>query len=228
MRSILMPFMVTAALACPCLQTGQSPLAAQSDQITDDTTLYRVPLLCAAARGLGCGTRAKPVLLDLQRSPRVDEAWLNHTGDVLAVVWKPGTDAATRQTIIASVIEEHAVGMDPLTGDALDAALKSFRSKAGWHRGADVDRLSEQEARVISDRLLQRVVAKAPSAQSKIAVVGPALSEAIRRRLVGSCTSPSECRDALLTAARRHLSSTELTALREAIGRGFQPVGDER
>jgi hypothetical protein len=209
-----MSFMVTAALACPCLQTGQPTLAAQSDRITGDITLYRAPLMCAAAHGLGCSTRAKPVLLDLQKSPRVDEAWLNHTGEILAVVWKPGTDSATRQTIITSVTDEHAVDMEPFTGDALDVALKAFRSKTGWHRGADVDRLSEQEARVISNRLLQRVGATAPSAPNRIAIVEPMLTEAIRQRLVGLCTSPSECRDALLAAARRHLNTTELTALR--------------
>jgi len=46
--------------------------------------------------------------------------------------------------------------------------------------------------------------------------------------LSGRCTSPNQCRDALLTAARKHFNSTELTALREAIERGFQPVDDER
>jgi hypothetical protein len=228
MRSVLMPLIVTAALTCPCLYTADATAIAQSTALADDITLYRVPLMCHAARALGCGTRAKPVLLDLQKNAAVDEAWLNHTGDILAVVWKHGSDSAARQSVIAAATEAHGVSMDPLTGDAHEAALKGFRSGSGWHRGADVDRLSAQEARVISDRLLQRVAMKVPSSRSKIKAVEPILTETIRRQLVGTCRSPTQCRDALLTAARKHFNAPELAALREAIERGFQPVGDER
>jgi len=95
-------------------------------------------------------------------------------------------------------------------------------------RTTRLDRLSEQEAHVISDRLLRRVAAKAPTAQPKVTALEPILAEAIRQQLVGTGTSPTLCRDAMLTAARKHFSRSELAALREAIDVGFQPVGGER
>ncbi len=91
-----------------------------------------------------------------------------------------------------------------------------------------MDRLSEQEAHVISDRLLRRVVAKAPTAQTKVSAFEPLLAEAIRQQLVGTCTSPTLCRDVLLTAARKYFSKSERAALREAIDVRFPPVGGER
>ncbi len=61
-----------------------------------------------------------------------------------------------------------------------------------------------------------------------MAAVEPALTEAIRRQLVSTCASPQQSRDALLTAARPHLDKLELAALKDAIARGFQPLGDEQ
>lgn len=228
MLNLVTAIVLAATAAFPYLEGTQSALAAQSDRSIEETTFYRVPLMCHAARGLGCGSRAKPVLLDLQKRPIVEEAWLNQTGEILAVVWTHGSDAAARSSTIRAVTEAHDVSMAELDTNARDAALKSFRSGTGWHRGTDVDRLSEQEAQVISDRLLHRVTAKAPTAQVKVSVVGPVLTEAIRQQLVSTCTSPTRCREALLAAASKHFDKSELAALQDAIALGFQPVGDER
>jgi len=76
--------------------------------------------------------------------------------------------------------------------------------------------------------MLQRVSSTTPSVQRKMTATQPALTEAIRRQLVGTCASARQCRGALLAAARPHLDQSELAALEEAIARGFQPVGDEQ
>ena len=89
-------------------------------------------------------------------------------------------------------------------------------------------KLSEREALIIADRLLGRLVAKAPSAGSKAAALRPALTEAIQQLLVGSCPSPSVCRDKIMAAARQHLTPAELDAMTDAIERGYRPIGDER
>ena len=40
-------------------------------------TFYKTPLVCNAAPQIGCGSRAKPTLLELEKNPAVKEAWLN-------------------------------------------------------------------------------------------------------------------------------------------------------
>jgi hypothetical protein len=81
---------------------------------------------------------------------------------------------------------------------------------------------------VITDRLLGRLAAKAPSAWAKTATLRPGMYEAIRQLLVGEYASMSECRDRLLAVARRHLSPEELAAFTEAIEAGYRPIGAER
>lgn len=234
MRNLIAAAAVSAVLApWPCLNGLTRAAASPSAQdrplrSTDDTTFYRVPLMCKAARGLGCGSRARPVLLELQQKPAVQEAWLNQTGDILAVVWKPGSRAVERQSAVAAVAEAHGVSVDELDAAARDAALTSFQAGTGWHRGTDVDQLSAQEARVIANRLLHRVVTTTPSVQPRIAIVEPTLTNTILQLLVSGCTSPQRCKDSLLTAARPHLRTSELAALKDAIERGFTPLGNEQ
>src|SRR5260370_2850985 len=51
-------------------------------------SVYEVPLACPAARNLGCGSAAKPVLVALEKKKLVQEAWLDHQGTTLARVEK--------------------------------------------------------------------------------------------------------------------------------------------
>lgn len=228
MRSLSNLVILATTMACS-LAAGQRGVAAtRADRGTDDTTFYQVPLMCPAARGLGCGSRAKPVLLELERTPVVEEAWLDHTGQTLAVVWKGGSAPADRAATLAAVSETHSVAVDELSGGALDAALTDFRSGKGWHRGADVDRLSEEEARVIADRLLARLVTNAPTVKDKTESLRPVLTDGIRQALIGPCPSVSECREKAVTAARAHLNDAEISALRQAVGLGFRPIGNEQ
>ena len=50
-------------------------------------TFYDVPLVCGAAPAIGCGSRAKPLLIDLERQSAIKEAWLNRAGTIVAIVW---------------------------------------------------------------------------------------------------------------------------------------------
>ena len=40
-------------------------------------SFYETPLVCNAAPEIGCGSRAKPALLQLEKNPAIKEAWLN-------------------------------------------------------------------------------------------------------------------------------------------------------
>src|SRR5260370_41803978 len=56
------------------------------DKPTNDETItfYDVPLVCGAAPEIGCGSRAKPLLIDLEQQSGIKEAWLNRTGTIAA------------------------------------------------------------------------------------------------------------------------------------------------
>lgn len=221
-------FVVAALLACCCLLAAQFALANEHKPSPEEITLYRVPLMCPAARGLGCGMRAKPILTELEATSAVAEAWLDHAGETLAIVWSRKSAASDRTALLANISKQHSVHLEELSGQRRTASLTSFESRSGWHRGADVDRLSEQEAEVIADRLLRRTVAKAPSAKGRIETLRPALTDTVRQQLVGAMPSPEECRDKLMTAARPHLTESELSAFVSAFELGYRPVGDEK
>src|ERR1700737_2137115 len=75
------------------LATGQAGLWGQTPSHPADTAksspnlvaFYEVPLACPAARGLGCGSAAKPVLQALEKKSSIQEAWLDHPGTTLAI-----------------------------------------------------------------------------------------------------------------------------------------------
>lgn len=219
---------IVALLACCCLWVAQIALAEEPPVSADQVDLYRVPLMCPAARGLGCGMRAKPILIELERTSAVAEAWLDHDGETLAVVWADQSPASERTALLATISKKHAVQLERLSGQARDASLTSFQSRQGWHRGADVDRLSEQEAEVIADRLISRTITKAPSAKGKLDALRAGLTETIREQLVDAMPSIEVCREKLMTAARPHLNENELSAFVSAFELGYRPVGDEK
>src|SRR5258708_6372610 len=123
----------------------------------DRISVFKAPLVCPAAPQIGCGSASKPILLDLEKQAGVLEAWLNRAGTIIAVVWKSDANAETRSNVAADLKEDHAIEMD---GKSRDDAVKDFLSGKGWYHGADVDRLSEEEAGIIAARWVQRVEAK--------------------------------------------------------------------
>ncbi|HXL57683.1 MAG TPA: hypothetical protein VN958_15590, partial [Chitinophagaceae bacterium] len=58
-------------------------------------SFYEVPLVCSADPDIGCGSRSKPALLELEKNPSVKEAWLNREGTILAIVWKNKDETET-------------------------------------------------------------------------------------------------------------------------------------
>src|SRR5258708_5109980 len=212
---------VIAALAA-----GQAALWSQTPSHSADAakisanlvSFYEVPLACPAARGLGCGSAAKPVLSALEKKKTIQEAWLDHPGTRLGVVWKNGFKADARTAEIHSVADDRGISLHELTGERRDEALKSFASRNGWYRGAEVDRLSEEEAGVIVERLVHRAALKEPTISAKAELLQTALTKVIREQLIG-CTSTQcreDCHKKLAKIAREHLNDREFQALMEA------------
>jgi len=194
-------------------------------------TFYTVALQCSAAPEIGCGSRAKPVLLRLELVFGINEAWLSRAGTELAIVWAEGGASKARIATFEAILKEENLTATELAGEARARALKEFQSGSGWHRAKDVDRLSVEEARTIAARLSRRVQATTPLTETKAETLRNALADTLKKRFLGSpdeaSPSPEQEQEAFLQAAAGYLNETELTALREAIASGLCPLPGE-
>src|SRR2546430_5302122 len=135
---------LTLALAGGLLYAPFASAAENATAVTADRiSVFKAPLVCPAAPQIGCGSASKPILLDLEKQPGVLQAWLNRAGTIIAVVWKPESDAETRSKVATGLKEDRAT---ELQGDSRDKAVQDFLSGKGWYHGADVDRLSEERS----------------------------------------------------------------------------------
>src|SRR2546427_4662804 len=206
MKTQLIAVLMSALPYAPLASAAESAAAISPDRIS----VFKVPLVCPAAPQIGCGSAAKPILLDLERQPGVLEAWLNRAGTIISVVWKPESDAETRRNVAAELKEDHATELE---GESRDNAVKNFLSGKGWYRGADVDRLSEEEADIIAARLVRWVQAKTVLTKDKAEGLQHAFSDTLRKDLTGKSTGPNRLED----VARQYLDQEQIKILKDAI-----------
>src|SRR5438477_10656694 len=116
----------TLLIISGCLLFGWAGLRAVADgKAAKDASkkyvsVYQVPWRCPAALQIGCGSHAKPILLQLEQNAGVSEAWLNRQGTVVAVVWKPDAKRKARQSAEKMLKEGKA---SKLRGEAQGKAL---------------------------------------------------------------------------------------------------------
>ena len=220
MKTQLIAVLAGGLLYSPLASVAKDAAAAPADRIS----VFKAPLVCPAARQIGCGSASKPILLDLEQQPGVLEAWLNRAGTRIAVVWKPESDASTRSRVVAELKEDRAIELD---GKSRDEAVKDFLSGKGWYRGADVDRLSEEEADVIAARLVRRVQAKTALAKDKAEGLQRALADAYRQRLTNKISREEELSQ-FQDIGREYLAKDQVAILKEAIESGVLPLPNEQ
>src|SRR6266705_771539 len=222
MKTHLTAVLAGGLLYAPFAIGAQNPTAVTTDRVS----VFKAPLVCPAAPQIGCGSASKPILLDLERQPGVLEAWLNRAGTIIAVVWKPESSVETRGNVAAELKEDHAVEMQ---GKSRDEAVKDFLSGRGWYRGADVDRLSEEEAGIIAARLVRWVRAKRALAKDKAEGLQRAIEDTLRKDLTGKSIGPNRLED----VAREYLDQEQIKIFKEsikdevAIENGEKPVPKE-
>lgn len=129
---------------------GSTPLLSLSDT---DISFFKVPLVCNAAPSIGCGSRAKPVLIGFEESENVEEAWLNRTGTLIAVVWKEGVDVSTKKDIANTIFKEHELNVEEVVLEEYASVSASFGKGDDWLRKNDVDELSREEASIFAKRI---------------------------------------------------------------------------
>src|SRR5215831_13316602 len=214
------PVLVSALLYVP-LVSAESAATVTADRIS----VFKVPLVCPAAPQIGCGSASKPILLDLEKQPGVLEAWLNRAGTRIAIVWKSESGAETRRKVAAELKEDRATELD---GKSRDETVADFLSGKGWYHGADVDRLSEEEADIIAARLVRWVQAKSPIAKDKAEGLQRVFSDLLRKDLTGKGSHQK-----LTDVAREYLDQDQIKILKqaikdeEAVENGERPVPKE-
>src|SRR6266436_5051698 len=169
------------------LMAGTDVKASKEGTSKKDVSVYQVPWRCRAAVQIGCGSHAKPILLELEQNPGVSEAWLNRQGTAVAVVWKADAKRKARRDAEKTLTEGKA---SRLSGEAQTKTLADFESGKGWYRGAEVDRLSEEEAGVIAARWVKRMQAKTTLSEEKAGGLRGALAEGLKKYLTGKASRP--------------------------------------
>ena len=213
--------------------TGQQ--AGQKRSIAAERiSLYTVPLVCKSAPELGCGSRAKPILQELERTSSVGEAWLNRRGTLMAIVWMAASTPDARAAALKSFLEKkHDLELQELSGEVRDSTLKSFLVGTGWYRGAAVDRLSEEEAVVIAARLVRRIEARTSLSAGQVKALQLAFASVFKGSFIDGSTQPGQTRqnqieNGLLNAGRKHLDEIGVAALQQAVAPGYRPLSNEK
>lgn len=205
---------------------GTAGHVAQRQVYPDRTSFYKVPLVCPAAPHIGCGSASKPLLLELEGNDAVSEAWLNRAGTVMAIVWKEEAKPRQRAKALKAILQERNLTATELTRDAKQQAMREFQSGNGWYRGADVDRLSEEEAGIIANRWIARFREKINLTDEKAKTLQEAFTAQLKRQLTGKATR-EETREKLLKIARQNLDEKDVAVLLENFGNGFVPKREE-
>lgn len=186
-------------------------------------TFYAVQLICPAAPQIGCGSAAKPLLVELEQQPGVREAWLNRAGTLIAIVWEAAT--SRRQVLNAGRL----AGGKALSPAADAQARADFSSRTNnWHRSPDVDRLSEEEAEIIAVRLVRRTEAKTPLTKETATALRELIAETTRRGFLDPENNPREQLEARARErARELLNEQQLAAFEQAYAAGLRPLQNE-
>lgn len=216
------------------LSSACCALAVEPDRRSFDAarmSFFGVPLECEAARGLGCGIKAKPVLEALTGQPGVRQAWLNRSGTIVAVLWDEVADPAARGDRVRSVLAKRGLQTQELTGTDRETAVRDF-SAGGWYRGDTIDRLSGEEAAIIAARIVRRVKARVGLTDVKAHALTAALAEVCKHELVDRPLTSARVRrqriaDEIVKAGRSLLEDRALEALDEAAALGHRPLSGE-
>lgn len=126
-----------------------------SDHIADNISFYSTPLTCAAAPTIGCGSRAKFILLEIQKQKEfVERAWLNRQGTVVAIKWFNNTDEKKKVAIVEKIKVQHNITLQQIdTSKAITPEI-SFARNSNWFTAATIDQLSIEEAEIIAEKTI--------------------------------------------------------------------------
>lgn len=188
-------------------------------------TFYEVGLVCKAAPKIGCGSRAKPVLVTLGADPRIDGVWLSEAGTRLALAWKDAAHPATTEQL-DKLLAETEIAVHDVAAMDRPALAASFASNTGWYDASTLDRLSEQEAAVIARRLVRRLSAKTSLTTAQKTILKNAIEKSCLERFTKSTGQELDQRIIAVSKEAR-LKPPAIAAFRDVIALGYRPLPNE-
>jgi hypothetical protein len=191
----------------------------------DQISLFRVPLRCGMAPEIGCGSAARPLLLALERTPSVTEAWLNLAGTLLAVIGSKNCTDECRAQVVKAVLQTENILPEELRGQARAAALQDFFVGDDWLRGTDVDQLSSREAGVIAWRLVKRLQTKAAVSKEVASSLAAAITAFFKQRFLHDRIKPEQVDDSseeLIKVATTYLDERTIGEFAKALEEGYR------
>lgn len=203
-----------------------SPAEAERSIPADRLSLFETPLGCWAVEGLGCGSLSKPVLAELEDDPRIEQAWMNRSGTMIAVVWKQTPAGRSGVETVERIFQAKGLEARALSGAEREKAVQDFSGGSRWYRGAEVDRLSEEEARVVAARLVRRTEKSASLTPEKAASFREEVAKILAHDFVRKA-GPEGAGEALMDAARRNLEAKDAEKFREALDQGIAALPGE-
>jgi len=214
--------------------------ALNSESSTDHISFYKVPLVCGAAPAIGCGSKAKPILLGLEEQKEIAEAWLNRSGTMIAIVWNRTTDIELRHNASDEIFKKNKLKVEEIDGKEYKSLLKVFENKKDWLRGEDVDQLSKEEASQIAERLIARTNLKTPLTKYKSENLKREIASILTTRFTKKYSYKINDEDAwseeikkklenqLLESGKKYLDENEMQSFMEAVALGLGPIEKER
>jgi hypothetical protein len=143
------------------------------------------------------------------------------------LVWSEQSTPGQRSKALKSILKQAEIEAKELTGEARHQALNSFSQKTGWHRGAEVDHLSEEEAGVIAARLVGRIRARITVSDEKAKAIEQGFTDVLKQKLTGKSTK-DDAQAAMVNICRQNLSEKDVAILQEAFAAGVCPLKDEK
>ncbi len=207
MRQLIIPaFVVLTWSVLPSVISSQERIS-----------FYEVPLVCGAAPDIGCGSRAKPALLEMEKNPAVREAWLNREGTVYAVVWAKKSQTGK---VAKPVFKKYAIEFKELSGKGKTKLLENFRQEGKWYRGEAVDQLSLEEAERIGNSVVDMLLPGGHISQEEAKVIRGAVTAYFKEELVKIRTYEELCQDseskfqeAIVAIVEEHLGKERTEAI---------------
>ncbi|MBA3833517.1 MAG: hypothetical protein H0X34_16815 [Chthoniobacterales bacterium] len=229
MKSLIALFTAFAML-CPHSRAEEGP---KPQLPAARVSIFQVPMRCPAAPQIGCGSFAKPFLVELTKNPIVREAWLNRAGTLLAVVSAETFSREDRAKVVQAISRNSNLDAKELQGVEFESALANFNSPTGWYKGSEVDKLSGEEANLIAQRLIRRIKVKVFLSADKAAKLEPAIADVFKRQFMTDAsktneTSHSDCDQELVKVASVYLDEKTLAVFKEALKPGWRPIPEDK
>ncbi len=129
-----------------------------SDYKPEQVSFYDVPLVCGASSSIGCGSRSKPLLIDLEQNNQIKEAWLNRGGTIIAIVWEDHANGTKVRTgAVKPLFAKYEVPFNEMKKkNDRTTQMETFAQSGKWYKGTNVDELSIEEAGIIADKIVSK------------------------------------------------------------------------